>query len=55
MTIYFSHNMGPFKLVDGQKYTYIICEREAYRCGASFIKPLFTYFKNNDFSLLILN
>ncbi len=42
---YFSHNMGPFKLVDGQKYTYIICEREAYRCGASFIKPLLPILK----------
>lgn len=42
---YLSHNLGPFKLVTGQKYTYIICEREAYRCGLQFINQLLPILK----------
>nr|MDE5978143.1 DEAD/DEAH box helicase [Turicibacter sp.] len=33
---YLSHNLGPFKIVEGQKYLYLLCEREAYRCGKKF-------------------
>lgn len=42
---YLSHNLGPFKLVVGQKYTYLICERAAYRCGSPFINQLLPILK----------
>ena len=42
---YLSHNLGPFRLVLGQDYAYIFCERESYRCGESFVKQIFPILK----------
>ena len=42
---YLTHNLGPFRLIKGQNYHYILCEREAYRCESTFIKQLFPILK----------
>ncbi|MBQ1769910.1 MAG: SNF2 helicase associated domain-containing protein, partial [Turicibacter sp.] len=42
---YLTHNLGPFRLIKGQHYHYILCEREAYRCESTFIKQLFPILK----------
>ncbi len=42
---YLGHNLGPFRLVSGQKYTYILCEREAYRCDQKFVSQMLPILK----------
>ena len=37
---YLSHNLGAFRMIQGQKYMYLLCEREAYRCGSKFINQM---------------